>query len=217
MTFREHLDYKEYVFVLENIDSLNEGVFSNVKDSITKKAQFVNDLVQASKMNVQKITQMLKNTKVYKFFAAIGFSIKTLYDYVKKGFEVYIKIQKDLAKFVAESKFGKYSKDVAQRVDAFLYAHPIIKKLSGVLVGALLLYIWLNMSFTGDANYDFNYSDIIQAVMGKFSVEQLFTGEDGFRMLILLASGTLGLSFPWPGNQIDKMTIAVINGIRNII
>ena len=81
----------------------------------------------------------------------------------------------------------------------------------------MLLYIWLNMAFTGDFNYDFDFADLISALSGKFSLAQLFAGQDGIRMLLLFATGMIGLSFPWPGATSAKFVIALINGLRKVI
>jgi hypothetical protein len=73
------------------------------------------------------------------------------------------------------------------------------------------------MSFTGDFNYDFNFSDILAAVNGKYSLTALFAGTEGTRMLLLFATGIIGLSFPWPGPTHVKFVAALINGLRKLL
>jgi hypothetical protein len=73
------------------------------------------------------------------------------------------------------------------------------------------------MSTTGDFNYDFDFTDILNAVAGKFTLSTLFAGTDGTRMLILFATGVIGLSFPWPGPNSAKMVVSLLNGLRKLL
>jgi hypothetical protein len=72
------------------------------------------------------------------------------------------------------------------------------------------------MSFTGDFAYDFDFSDILLAVGGKYSLGTIFGGPEGTRMLMLFATGVIGLSFPWPGPTHVKFAAALINGLRKL-
>jgi hypothetical protein len=69
------------------------------------------------------------------------------------------------------------------------------------------------MTFTGDFEYDFNLVDVLAALGGKFSLSQIFAGKDGMKLLLLFATGVIGLSFPWPGPTSVKFLTAVVKSI----
>ena len=53
------------------------------------------------------------------------------------------------------------------------------------------------MTFTGNADYDFDMGDMIMALGGGFTLSTLFAGPEGMALLTLFATGVIGLSFPW--------------------
>lgn len=73
------------------------------------------------------------------------------------------------------------------------------------------------MTFTGNADYDFDMGDMISALMGKFSLSGLFAGPGGMALLMLFATGALGLSFPWPGPQSIQFVGAVLYGSAKMV
>jgi len=103
--------------------------------------------------------------------------------------------------------------DKLKDLDNFLKNHPKIKRIAGIGVAALLIYIWFNMTFTGDFEYDFNLVDVLAALGGKFSLSQIFAGKDGMKLLLLFATGVIGLSFPWPGPTSIKFLTAVVQSV----
>jgi hypothetical protein len=53
------------------------------------------------------------------------------------------------------------------------------------------------MTFIGDLDYDFNFSDLIAALKGSFSIADLFTSPNGLMLIALFGTGSmLGLSVP---------------------
>ena len=98
---------------------------------------------------------------VFKFFAKIKFSMSYLFKLVKKGFKAYKEIIKAIGEYVASTKVGKWTEEKLKQLDDFLAKHPRTKKIAGLAVAGILVYIWLNMTFTGNADYDFDMGDMI--------------------------------------------------------
>lgn len=93
------------------------------------------------------------------------------------------------------------------KVDQFLDKNPMIKKVGGPLVAGALAYQWLNMSFSGDFDDDFNIDNLVGALQGNYSIEELLGTPDGLKACAQLVAGlaTGGIaSFPWH----SKMNIA---------
>ena len=153
-----------------------------------------------SKRKLEDVVALIKNKKVFEFFSKIKFSLKKLYDTAKRGWQVYTKIETVISDYIASTKVVKWTSKELKRLDDYLMKHPKVKHLAGVAVSALLIYIWLNMSFTPDLEYSMSFDDIVNAASGSFSLADLFSGSEGVKLLTYFATGALlGLSFPWPG------------------
>lgn len=211
--YSQDRDYETYLEAvnLHVDDTLNEFL-SAITGKLKKYYDFIKDLAEKAKIGVKDIAELLKNKGVFEFFKKIGFSIKRLFDLVKNGFKYYRDLQKAIAEYIAETKVAKWTAEKIKDLDEFLKRHPKTKRLVGVAVGAILLYIWLNMSFTGDFDYDFDQSTLISALMGNFSLTDIFTGPDGIKLLTLFITGSF-LSFPWPGPQTALFIVSLIYGL----
>ena len=140
-----------------------------------------------------------------------------LFKLVKKGFKAYKDVIKAIGEYIASTKVGKWTEDKLKDLDAFLAKHPKTKRIAGMAVAGILIYIWLNMTFTGNADYDFDMGDMIRALGGGFTLSTLFAGPEGMALLTLFATGMIGLSFPWPGPQHFQFIGAVLYGSAKLV
>ena len=206
-SFTRHLDEREYQLYLEAVrlheydQQLNE-VLSAISGSLKKYYNFIKKLADTTKLGIKKIADFLKERVVFRFFKAIRFSLTRLFDLAKRGLKHYRDLQEAIATYVAQSRVGKWSEQKVRELDEFLQRHPKTKHIAGLAVAAILIYIWLNMSFTGDLDYDFDQTAIFAALAGSYSLSELFTGSNGMKLLMLFTTGKLlGVGFPWPGPQ----------------
>jgi hypothetical protein len=112
-----------------------------------------------------------------------------------------VKLLHEISNYVASTKVAKWTETELQKLDEWLKHNTKVKAIAGVGVAALLAYIWFNCAFSGHTSVDFDMSDMLSALVGKFALHQLFAGPNGVRMLLLFVGGALGLTFPWPGAQ----------------
>jgi len=219
----DSLDYNEYLLALEYyhkecIGLLEEGIIDNLKGNIKKKYEFIKQVATIGKQKIEDIITLFKDSRVYKFFSAIGFSFKKLYSMLKVGYKNYSKLQHIIAEYVANTKVAKWTEDQIRKLDKYLQNHPVARKMAGPVISAILIYIWLNMAFSGDFVADFDFTDIINSAMGKFSLGDIFTGPEGIKLLTLFFIGAgLGLSFPWPGEQSYQLVTGVIISLKRMI
>ena len=97
------------------------------------------------------------------------------------------------------------------KVDEVLDRYPKLKMVTGFVVAGLLLYIWLNMTFIGDLDYDFNFTDLTNALGGSFSIADLFVSPEGLMLMTLFGTGAaFGLSIPWLGKTAFNLTLAIV-------
>jgi hypothetical protein len=204
----ELYEFNKAIQILEYIEMnpLEEGFLDNIMDKLSsgikKKIDFIKEVAKIAGNNLKDLLQMFKDTRFFKIFQVIGFQIKKIINLFKLGIKTYNNIQNILAEKIASLGGVKYIKKNLHVLDDWFNEHPVMKKIGGVAVAGLLFYIWTQMSFTPDLEYSMDFKDIINGLMGNFSLGELFASPSGVTMLIYLASGMLlGLSAPWPGKQ----------------
>lgn len=214
------LQYKEFcLFVKEH--KLNCGEFQIneivIPSRLKKIWSFLVELKDIVKVKLKDLIKLFMDKLVFKFFAKIKFSMTYLFGLVKKGFKAYKQVIKAIGEYVAKTKVGRWTEEKLKDLDAFLAKHPKTKRIAGIAVAGILIYIWLNMTFTGNADYDFDMTDMIMALGGGFTLSKLFAGPEGMALLTLFATGMLGLSFPWPGPQHIQFITAVLYGTAKLV
>lgn len=214
------LQYKEFCLFV-NDHKLNCGEFQIneivIPSRLKKIWSFLVELKDIVKVKLKDLIKLFMDKLVFKFFAKIKFSMTYLFGLVKKGFKAYKQVIKAIGEYIAKTKVGKWTEEKLKDLDAFLAKHPKTKRITGIAVAGILIYIWLNMTFTGNADYDFDMTDMIMALGGGFTLSKLFAGPEGMALLTLFATGMLGLSFPWPGPQHIQFVTAVIYGSAKLV
>jgi len=177
-------------------------IFGPIKDEILK-------LAETLKVGLLDIINALKERSVFGVLRAIGFKIKLL---VKAISELGRIFREGLLRVFAEISKNKYVQKIrsgVMKVDDLLDKYPLLKKLAGIAVAGLLLYIWLNMTFIGDLEYDMNISAMVAALGGAYSLADIFASPEGLMMITLFATGGL-ISAPWLGASTLNLTLALV-------
>jgi len=202
----------EYLEFLDWANSIPEGRIDEglIPSSLKKKFEFIKSLAVGMRVKIKDLIVFFKNSKIFKFFKAIGFQMAKLHKMLKKGFKVYQDFLTAVGDFIAKTPAGQWTEKKLKQLDAFLQTHPKTKRVAGIAVAALLVYIWFNMTFTGDPAFDFGMDDLLAALAGKFKLSTLFAGGQGIKLLLLFATGAIGLTFPWPGPSKIQFAIAIV-------
>jgi hypothetical protein len=182
---------------------------------LSKQYNFIKELASKIAINIKDIAKIFMNRVVFNFFSKIKWSVEYIFDLAKKGLGVYRDILGAISEYISKTKVGKWTEDKLRDLDNWLKNHPKIKRITGVAVAGLLIYIWFNMSFTGDFKYDFDMVDVFKALSGSFSLSQLFAGKDGIKLLLLFTTGVIGVSFPWPGPTSVKFLFSLVKSLAN--
>jgi len=162
-------------------------------------------------MNLNDLINAFKERNIYDMLKAFGFNIKLVFRAIGAFTNALRGGLLEVFKDMARTKTFQKIQSGAIKVDQVLDKYPILKRLTGIVVAGLLLYIWLNMTFIGDLDYDFNFSDTVAALHGSFSIADLFTSPEGMMLLTLFGTGfAFGLSVPWLGKSIYNLTVAII-------
>jgi len=200
-------DYEYHLFVeaadaiILNPNLLNEGFLDKAKSFLKSKFDFVQNLAKTLGVEFIELLKLFKDKYIFGFFKKIGWSIKKLIVIVKKGYNAYNKVIKIISEYINNSKIGSWTDEKIKELDEFLINHPYIKRIGGLVVAGLLIWIWYSMAFSGRPDSDFDNVAIFDALTGKFTLSDIFAGPNGVEFLSLLVIGLMGASFPYPGSN----------------
>jgi hypothetical protein len=188
--------------------NINEGLMDYFKD----KLDFIKQVAEKFSMNLTDMLLAFKNKIVFGFFSKIGWSITKLVDIVATGRKVIKEMHNIIFKWAKDNKIVQWTNDKIELLDKFLTEHPTLKKVTGLAVAGLLLYIWTNLiSFTGEIDFDFDQIGVWHALNGTYNLVDLFGGEDGIKLLTFIITKKLDLfDVPYPGASWALLTFSVI-------
>lgn len=174
-----------------------KDAFKNLPSKLKEVGSLIKDIAKEAKGKVSEWITILKDSKIFKFFEYFGFSLKKIYEFVKKYSSFIDSFFQLIADYVADTKVAKWTESELKKLDAFLEKHPILKKASGVAICALLIYINTQMVYVGDPVYDFDITVAFNALYGTYKLSEVFAGPSGIKLLLMLATGVLVPTFNW--------------------
>lgn len=161
-------------------------------------------------LSLSDLEAALKSKRVFKLLNAVKFNINKLFSAVSAASHL---IPKGLGKVVhalSDTKTLKALRAGGSAVDEFLKEHPVLRSMTSLAIAGLLTWLWLNACFVGDFTYDFNLENVTLALAGKATVAELFSESNLELMALSLVGVTTGLSFPWIGNSLIELVIAIV-------
>ena len=229
MQFEQYLSeqdvtYEQYCLAFDYaFGRIDEGAFEAIKDKVTGLLTKIierirNDLLQIGTdyaMGMSDIVDAFKSKSFFSLFKSVGWSFGKLINAVN----MFTKLAQDglMSVFKAIHKTGGFQKlqSGAVKIDSFFERHPILAKVTGPAVAGLLFYIWLNMTFIGHMDYDFDFSNMAKALAGNFSLADLFASPEGLMLTTLFATGSF-ISAPWLGKVAYNLVLALVyTGLKN--
>ena len=141
-------EYDEFIDFVNNHDirAIDEGILDTLTGALKKKILFIKGLASQLKFDIGELVKLFKDTRVFKFFAKVGWSLKKLYDLLKKGLKVAHNVADVISEYIAKTGVAKWTTEKLNDLDKFLATHPKTRRLAGIAVAALLVYIWFNMT-----------------------------------------------------------------------
>ena len=102
------------------------------------------------------------------------------------------------------------------KVDEFLNKYPKLKKVAGVGIAGFLTYQWVQMSFSGNLDSDYDLSNIPEAIAGNIGFTEVLATPAGIKGMGLLAAGiaTGGMTTIWAGGRRGLMMAAAYTGAK---
>lgn len=171
---------------------------------------FFSETAEDLKVGITDLAAAFASKDIFALLKSVGFNLKTLW----KGISAALKLIPNglMRAFEELEKTGvfKGAKLAVRQIDAIIKQHPVLTKLTGVVLGGFLLWVWLSMSFVGHPGFDFDLTFVIDAFRGKFDLVDLFLSPSAMTMLTLLATGLFtGVGVAWLGSSISNLILAL--------
>mgnify|MGYP001291499801 CR=1 FL=1 len=187
---------------------LDEGVKFN---------NFLKGWAKKTKQPEEKVKKAMNNKNTFSIAKLNNFSVDDVLENSKKGYNAVANVIKYLPKKAAEkinnTKAGEKKDKLLKKADDWLKKHPKTKR--AVMLGAAgaVTYMWTQMTFIGEPEYDFDLSGVAGAASGTATLSDLFGGTQGTKFLGLFATAkATGLSFPYPGKNLAKFAVGITYG-----
>jgi hypothetical protein len=202
------ITYELYCSTIDTLDPSVQTAFSipgPLGALMDHLKELTHELVDGLKIGIKDVIVALKQKDIFALLKGIGFNLKVLVNAFVKLAHAGPKLLIETLKSLEEEGWLDKIKSGAAKVDDVLHAHPILTKVGGVVIAALLLYLWINASFTGHPNTDLNMTSIVMALKGHFDVADLFADPEGLTGVILSISGMAGLNtgISWLGHLVQ--------------
>lgn len=215
------ITYESYCVLIDISfsDNLSENIFDKIKQMRLPRELIrvfkdftteIKSLVSQFKINTSDLLLAFKQKDMFNILKAFGFNIKLIFRSIVEVSNLVRNGLFEIFKSIYQTKAIQKIKQGTLKIDAFLDKYPLLKKVGGVAIAGLLLYLWLNMTFIGNLDYDFNFTDVVAALKGSFSITNLFVSPEGLMLVGLFGTGAVfGLSLPWLGKTIYNLMLAI--------
>lgn len=213
--------YKDYCRILEAIETGEDiemitegfvdffkGTAKRLKDALVAFKAELTAISEEMGIAIRDLIQAFKSRDIWAALKLFGFKLKLMLKTIKAAADLWRDGLFAAFHEMAESKvFEKYDKGLI-KLDEIVQKWPLMKRVTGLMVAGLLFYIWLNMTFIGHLDYDFNFSKMSKALAGGFSLKGIFGGSSGAILATLFVTGAF-VSVPWLGSTIANLFLAV--------
>ena len=216
----ENTDLKERINLDEEVQLILEVDRMTLEEGV-KFNNFLKDWAKTAKQPLDKVRKTMMNKNTFSIAKLNDFSVEKVFDSAKKGYKrasvVFHYLPDKLADKIQNTKVMKKKDEYLKQADEFLQKHPKTKKVVMLGAAATVTYMWTQMTFVGEPDYDFDLSGVAGAAVGAKNLKDLFGGTEGAKFLTLFATGkAMGLTIPYPGKTIAKFAVGITYGARKL-
>ena len=195
-------DPKRYNEPLSKHPTLKKALTSEVNE-ITKDLGVARD----------ELVNAIKEKSVFKAVKAVGMGGgKVALD----GLKTVDTALNFAADKVAATQMEQELQKLTIKLHELLNKYPKLKTVAGVGIAGFLTYQWLQMSFSGNLDSDYDLSNIPEAIAGNIGFTEVLATPAGIKGMGLLAAGiaTGGMTTIWAGGRRGLMMAAAYTGAK---
>ena len=192
--YTQEVTYEQYQAALDGM--IDEAV--RATRLVAKLRDHLVSIGKDLKIAYDNITSALKQRPFFEILKAFGFSFVKMASAVLKALGSLNVVLSDV--FVQMEETGDLNKlkTKTMKAEDAVKKYPKLKKITGPMVAGFLIYQWQHMAFTGNFKDDFDMSNVIDALAGKYDITNLLASPSALAGMLKLFGGVaIGISFPW--------------------
>jgi hypothetical protein len=178
--------YKKYLIECIRTHDFSWFKESELDEGIKDIWNFIKEMASNFALKIGDLVRAFKNKDIFKFFAYFSFNFKNVAEAFKQVFNLIKELTHLVPKGTAKGllNLGKKLppevqetiKNAVLKIDKFLKTKG---KFGQVIFACFLIWVWLQAGLTGDAAYDFDASEPLDAIRGKLTFAEFFLGDKG--------------------------------------
>lgn len=216
------ITYEQYIEILDNIGEIQitESFLSTLRNMKLPRELFkvftefkinMQKIASEFKLNIKDLVEAFKQKEIFNLLKAFSFNIGLIFRSILELTKLIRNGLLSVFKVLYETKAIQKIRQGVLKIDEVLNRYPLLKKVAGITLAGLLIFIWLNMTFIGNFDYDFNFTDTLAALKGTFSLADLFISPEGLMLITLFGTGTIfGISIAWLGSSVYNLILALV-------
>jgi hypothetical protein len=189
--FKESVDpdiilYKKYLNECIRTHNFTRFKESELDEGIKDIWNFIKEMASNFALKIGDLVRAFKNKDIFKFFASFSFSFNN----IAEAFKQVYNLIKELTHLVPQGtakgllnlgrklppEIQETIKNAVLKIDKFIKSKG---RFGQIIFACFLIWIWLSAGLTGDAAYDFDASEPLDAIRGKLTFAEFFLGDNG--------------------------------------
>lgn len=200
-----YITYENYCVCVEEILAEKKSLtpqeknkFKNILNFLLVFKQKIALHLKLMKIGFRDLIRAMLEKRFYDMLHILKFDLVLLLKAIGSAQRLVAQgILKILKQLVTAEKIQLFKKKLI-KIDMFIKDYPILKYLTGIALSGLLIFMWTQMTFIGDFDFDFDLQNAIYAVLGTYTLSHLFGTDEGLLFLTLFFTGFFKIiSFNW--------------------
>lgn len=200
-----YITYEDYCVCVDEILAENKSMtdadkskFKNVIDFLLRFKQKMALHLKLMKISFKDLITAMMHKDFYSMLHMLKFNLMQLLNALGSIQRLITQgILKILSNIASKENMILFRAKVI-KIEDFIKKYPILKYLTGAALCGLLIWMWTNMTFIGDFDFDFDLKIAFEALIGTFTLSQLLGTDEGLLFLGLFFTGiATPINFNW--------------------
>lgn len=206
-----------YNIIIKSKIALHREIYAEAKHIINHNwkdiSTFICYVSKRTSLSVKSVLEFLKNPSIVKFLHYVKWSFKELFRLVKKGYKSWKIFVELIEEYKQENKIKRWDLKEYSVFEKWILSNSKISVFNTESVAGMLVYVWLNMSFVTNIDWELDVSDVIMAFQGTYSMENMLSSNDGINFVVTMSLMPIKFNFLYDNSvniQFITSTIGVI-------
>jgi len=177
------------------LDDIKSRLGAGIGKLISEFGEVFSIVKEQTGAGVTEIVKAFKSPSVFAFLKAVKFNLSLVMKALTAASKLAHSGLMIAFKKMAATGVWKDVQSGARKIDDVIAEYPILKKLSGIALAGLLIYVSMTYGlFTGNPISDFDFTDLIHdALTGQLNFLEFITSDTGLSIIANLLAGQFNI------------------------